>query len=253
MYRALKHILNKNIYIFFIFSFCGYSQVFTPYSNSFTSPSVSINSSLGFPFYSISDDNAPTLLSAVIQANNLADHDSDGINTVDEDLNGNSDPNDDDTDGDGIPNYLESNLVDTDKDGVADELDSENENPNNDQDGDGFPNIDEVKYGSDPSDPNDTPSIKDLLDSNISYENFFSPNGDGIDDLWRIREVERYAKCGVEIYSRSGQLIYSARPYQNDWNGEFEGKPVPQGSYLYLLDIDGDGNFDLNGWLYLAR
>ena len=42
--------------------------------------------------------------------------------TADEDINGNGDPRDDDTDNDGIANYLESSLLDQDQDGVVDRV-----------------------------------------------------------------------------------------------------------------------------------
>ena len=43
--------------------------------------------------------------------------------TIEEDLNGNGDPRDDDTDFDGKANYLESLYLDADGDGVVDQLD----------------------------------------------------------------------------------------------------------------------------------
>ena len=56
----------------------------------------------------------------------IADHididdDGDGLRTLDEDLNANGDPTDDDKDQDGTANYLESMLLDADSDGVVDQ------------------------------------------------------------------------------------------------------------------------------------
>ncbi len=64
------------------------------------------------------------------------DDDGDGISTIDEDLNGDGDPSNDDSDGDGVPDYLEPNNGDTDLDGTYDYLDP-------DDDGDGAPTADE--------------------------------------------------------------------------------------------------------------
>ena len=39
----------------------------------------------------------------------------------------------------------------------------------------------------------------------------------------------------------------------NNWSGEYNGSPVPSGSYYYRIDLDGNGNIDFEGWLYLSR
>ena len=59
-----------------------------------------------------------------------------------------------DADGDGKSDVVESAKLDADSDGVVDELDAQNDNPNNDTDNDGMSNIDEVKAGTNPLDPN---------------------------------------------------------------------------------------------------
>ena len=181
--------------------------------------------------------------------------DRDGLLTIDEDLNGNGDPRDDDEDFDGKPNYLESTYLDSDNDGVADQLDSEDDNPYNDQDGDGFPNLDEKIAGTDPLIPNSFPQgfSNPELRASIEIVNFFSPNGDGKNDTWQVREIERYLDNQVWIYSRTGREIFNAKFYNNNWDGSFDGKQLPAGSYYYRIDLDGNSTVDFEGWLYLTR
>ena len=183
------------------------------------------------------------------------DDDQDGLLTIEEDLNGNGDPRDDDTDFDGKANYLESLYLDADGDGVVDQLDSVNDDPYNDQDGDGFPNLDETLAGTDPllasSFPEgfDNPSLRE----SIEIVNFFSPNGDGRNDTWQVREIDRYLNNQVWIYSRTGTELFTAKPYNNDWNGTLNGVELPAGSYYYRIDLDGNGSVDFEGWFYLTR
>ena len=66
-----------------------------------------------------------------------------------------------DTDGDGIIDALESALDDSDLDGVVDELDAENTNPDNDSDGDGYGNGLETAIGTDPLSAKSTPPDQD--------------------------------------------------------------------------------------------
>ena len=183
------------------------------------------------------------------------DDDGDGLLTIDEDLNGNGDPRDDDTDFDGKANYLESNLLDSDADGVVDQFDSVDDDPYNDQDGDGFPNLDEKIAGTDPLIPNSFPQgfSNPSLRASIEIVNFFSPNGDGMNDTWQVREIDRYLDNQVWIYSRTGRELINFKPYNNDWNGQLDGIELPAGSYYYRIDLDGNGSVDFEGWFYLTR
>ena len=222
-------------------------------------------------YHDLDDDNdgVPSLLETNITATGFSldtdgdgvydhvdtDDDGDGLLTILEDLNGNGDPTDDDTDRDGIPNYLESRILDSDDDGVVDELDSDNLDPYNDQDGDYFPNLDEKIAGTNPLDPTSYPQdfSNPQLEATIDIVTFFSPNGDGKNDTWQVREIDRYLNNQVWIYTRTGQEIFSAKPYGNNWNGIFEGTDLPEGSYYYRIDLDGNSTIDFEGWLYLTR
>jgi len=182
-----------------------------------------------------------------------ADDDNDGVLTIEEDVNGNGDPTDDDSDGDGIYNALESDILDEDNDGVSNQRDTENNNQFNDQDGDGYPNADETAAGTDPLDEESFPEDFKSEELDFKITNFFSPNGDGVDDTWKIREIERYFKSQIWIFTRTGKQIFTASPYNNDWSGQYNGVLMPEGSYYYRLDLDGNGNIDREGWVYLNK
>jgi len=183
-----------------------------------------------------------------------SDDDGDGLLTLTEDPNGNGSPTDDDTDNDGVPNYLESNILDRDDDGVVDEKDTVDNDPYNDQDGDGFPNLDETLAGTNPLDANSYPNgFFGALRASIDIVRFFSPNGDGINDTWQVKEIDRYSNNQIWIYTRSGTLLFNTQYYRNDWAGTHNGNPLPEGSYYYRIDLDGNGSVDFEGWLYLTR
>lgn len=213
------------------------------------------------------DDGVPTLFELDASGNPLdtdgdgvidaidTDDDGDGLLTILEDLNGNGDPQDDDTDFDGVANYLESRLLDQDNDGVADEFDSVDDDPYNDQDGDGYPNLDEKLAGTNPLDPNSYPDgfNNPALRASIDIVSFFSPNSDGINDTWQVKEIERYPNNQVWIFTRTGYEVFNAQNYRNDWSGTQNGNPLPEGSYYYRIDLDGNSSIDFEGWLYLTR
>ena len=80
----------------------------------------------------------------------------------------------------------------------------------------------------------DQVSVKVLKKPEIP--NIFSPNGDGIHDRWVISFLETYPGCTVEVYNRYGQLIYRSIGYSTPWDGTVSGKPVPVGTYYYIVD-----------------
>ncbi len=71
--------------------------------------------------------------------------------------------------------------------------------------------------------------------SSLNVPNVFSPNGDGINDLWVIPGVEAFTECTVTIFDKNGKRIFEQRGYQNDWNGTYNGKEVPPGTYYFVI------------------
>ncbi len=68
----------------------------------------------------------------------------------------------------------------------------------------------------------------------------FTPNGDGNNDLWTIENVEQISDHSMSIYDQSGNRVYEAPYYKNDWNGIFNGKPLSEGAYYYIISKDGE-------------
>jgi len=72
---------------------------------------------------------------------------------------------------------------------------------------------------------------------------FFSPNGDGENDFWRIKNLNAYKNANsaiVRIYDRFGKLIYSANgaDFESGWDGTYNGNKMPATDYWYEIDID---------------
>jgi len=66
--------------------------------------------------------------------------------------------------------------------------------------------------------------------------NTFTPNGDGINDTWVVKHLERYPGAQVEVYSTAGQLLFRQVGYSGSWDGTWRGKPLPVGTYYYAID-----------------
>lgn len=89
--------------------------------------------------------------------------------------------------------------------------------------------------------------------------NEFSPNGDGVNDFFKIDCISRYPQNELQVYNRWGNIVYQKRNYNNDWDGTPNGRAIvqkedqlPVGTYYYILDL-GDGSEPRTDWLYINR
>lgn len=82
--------------------------------------------------------------------------------------------------------------------------------------------------------------------SGIRVPNVFTPNNDGDNDAFEI-VVTGEVDFELFIYNRHGQLVFESKDPADQWRGEFNGNPVSEGTYYYVLRaVDLIGN-DLTG------
>ena len=81
-------------------------------------------------------------------------------------------------------------------------------------------------------------SVTVFIITEVEVPNAFSPNGDGVHDVWQIGGLAGYVNASLEVYNRYGQLVFASKNgYTNPWDGTYQGKPVPFGTYYYVLDL----------------
>ncbi|HOI31868.1 MAG: gliding motility-associated C-terminal domain-containing protein [Bacteroidales bacterium] len=73
------------------------------------------------------------------------------------------------------------------------------------------------------------------IDPTAGIMNLITPNGDGYNDKWLI-DLSTYGSAKVSVYSRNGRQVYNSNDYQNDWDGRFNGNPLPEGTYYYIIE-----------------
>ncbi len=86
----------------------------------------------------------------------------------------------------------------------------------------------------------------------VKVPNAFSPNGDGINDTWTMPALHAYRSYTISIYNRHGQVVYAAKNNPRPWDGQSGGKPIPQGTYYYIIRLD-DSGIQLTGWVLIIR
>ena len=82
--------------------------------------------------------------------------------------------------------------------------------------------------------------------------NTFTPNNDGINDLWVIQNLDTYPDCRVQVFTRYGQLVFESKPYSKPWDGTMKGKSLPAGTYYYIIE-PGSGRKPVTGYVTLIK
>ncbi len=227
-------------------------------------PNPYINSSNPEVIYARVEDNQGLFATSevTLEVISCVDNDGDGIPTMDEDLNGDGYPGNDDTDNDGIPNYLDSDDdndwvetsdeitgigaglqsgnddIDTDNDGILNYLD-------NDDDGDGLITQDEDYNGNgDPKDDDlDNDDIPDFLDNDVvlsvpqeTFENsiIFVPNP--VNNDLTVQSEFLKGRVEVTIYSMLGSSIQHTSQNATDGNIQLNLSSLETGMYFVQVN-----------------
>ncbi|SDL80503.1 gliding motility-associated C-terminal domain-containing protein [Daejeonella rubra] len=72
----------------------------------------------------------------------------------------------------------------------------------------------------------------------ISIPNTFSPNNDGVNDLWNIIGLTSYPESKIKVFNRYGNEIFLSSGYENPWDGRYLGSELSPGVYYYMIDLN---------------
>ncbi|RZL49347.1 MAG: PKD domain-containing protein [Pedobacter sp.] len=70
----------------------------------------------------------------------------------------------------------------------------------------------------------------------VNAPNSFTPNGDGINDVWNIKYLETYPKATVEVFSRNGERVFFSKGYSVPFDGNYRNSALPIGTYYYIIN-----------------
>jgi gliding motility-associated-like protein len=85
----------------------------------------------------------------------------------------------------------------------------------------------------------------------LDYPSFFTPNGDGSNDVWKIKDLDNYTTAVIYIYDRYGKLLKQLNSLSNGWNGALNGYLLPADDYWFRLILNE--NQVINGHFSLKR
>lgn len=84
--------------------------------------------------------------------------------------------------------------------------------------------------------------------------NAFSPNGDGVNDIFSGTKPKNAEIMSINVFARTGQLVQHSNDVQNIWDGRIKGTEAPVGAYTYVISYKlGDQTESLNGTVTLVK
>lgn len=96
--------------------------------------------------------------------------------------------------------------------------------------------------------------IIEELDADLFFYTGITPNGDGQNDSWVIKGIEKYPDANVLIYNRWGDLVWKNKNYNNInivWEGKnSNGTNLTDATYFYIVEINEKTH---KGWVELTR
>ena len=86
----------------------------------------------------------------------------------------------------------------------------------------------------------------------VGVPNTFTPNNDGVNDVWVIRHREEYPDIEVSVFNKWGKLVFTSRGYAEPWDGYSGGTAVQSGTYYYTMRLN-NGDEPFSGPLTIIR
>ncbi len=100
----------------------------------------------------------------------------------------------------------------------------------------------------------ETDSMRIYIATGLKIYSGFTPNGDGVNDVWEIDDIVYYPNATVKVFDRWGKTVFSSVGYADEqrWDGKYKGKDLPIGTYYYVIDLK-DGSEPYRGPVTIVR
>lgn len=88
--------------------------------------------------------------------------------------------------------------------------------------------------------------VTEQLDSTkLAIPSAFTPNGDGLNDVFRVLNTYNLLVDQMTIFNRWGEIVFSAPNGTDGWDGTFKGREQPLGTYVYSIKGRSKTSFDI--------
>jgi gliding motility-associated-like protein len=91
-----------------------------------------------------------------------------------------------------------------------------------------------------------------IVSPSLTIPNTFTPNADGINDIWEIKGLVAYQEATIDVFNRYGQKLFHSNGYSSPWNGTLNGQTLPSACYYYIIDTKINHQV-LNGFVTIIK
>jgi len=95
-------------------------------------------------------------------------------------------------------------------------------------------------------------AITVIDDYKLEASTVVTPNGDGYNDKFIVKNIDYYPNNTLRIFDKAGRILYTKQTYANDWDGTVNGSPLAEGTYYYIIDL-GTGIGTFKGYINIIR
>lgn len=85
-----------------------------------------------------------------------------------------------------------------------------------------------------------------------AFYNVITPNDDGKNDFFTAKDIDLFPQNNLKVFDRSGTMVYAKKNYWNEWKGDRNGIPLPNGTYYYILEY-GQGKERVKGYVLILN
>lgn len=78
----------------------------------------------------------------------------------------------------------------------------------------------------------------------VNYPKYFTPNGDGYNDSWNIKDLSGQPSANITIYDRFGKMLTQIKPSNSGWDGTYNGHLMPSDDYWFSVSYTDENQVD---------
>ena len=93
---------------------------------------------------------------------------------------------------------------------------------------------------------------RNVPQNDVIANNILTPNGDGKNDTWFVKNIDLFPNSTVTVFDHTGKILYNKKGYANDWDGNYNGQPLHEDTYYYLIDL-GPGERKIKGYITVIK
>lgn len=83
-----------------------------------------------------------------------------------------------------------------------------------------------------------TDEVRVIVRRELKIPNGFTPNGDGVNDTWEIKNINFQPDAIIEVFDRWGNRVFYSQGYPKEWDGTFDGRTLPTHTYFYVITAE---------------